>query len=165
MPANLTGPRPPAAATSGRAAARPAAAGPQPVAASLPYWRALLEARWQARLRRVTELSLAFHDAAAAVGIGSAGYGDGTDSARHRLRDLLCRTVAARRAFADVEEALARLEAGRFGRCGQCAAAIPAAFLALTPEARYCPACACAARPAVVRRSATQVAIKPCGHD
>jgi len=28
-----------------------------------PRWRALLEARWQDRLQKVTELSLAFHDA------------------------------------------------------------------------------------------------------
>ena len=32
-----------------------------------PRWRALLEARWQARVREVTELSLAYHVAAAAT--------------------------------------------------------------------------------------------------
>ncbi len=31
---------------------------PSPEARSLPQWRALLEARWQARLRQITELSL-----------------------------------------------------------------------------------------------------------
>ena len=37
-----------------------------------PRWRALLEARWQARLRDVTELSLAYHAAAAASPAPSA---------------------------------------------------------------------------------------------
>ena len=39
-----------------------------------PRWRALLEARWQARVREVTELSLAYHVAAAAA---PGGIGDG----------------------------------------------------------------------------------------
>jgi DnaK suppressor protein len=51
------------------------------------------------------------------------------------------RAVAARRRLEDVEEALARLAAGRFGRCEQCDALIPAGLLALIPEARYCPRC------------------------
>jgi hypothetical protein len=32
-----------------------------------PQWRALLEARWQARLTELTELSLAYHAAAEAI--------------------------------------------------------------------------------------------------
>jgi hypothetical protein len=32
-----------------------------------PYWRARLETRWQARLREITELSLAYHGAAGAA--------------------------------------------------------------------------------------------------
>jgi hypothetical protein len=67
------------------------------------------------------------------------GMGGG---AKDPLRDLMRRAVAARRALADVDEALARLAAGRFGRCEQCAAAIPAATLARTPEERYCHRCA-----------------------
>jgi RNA polymerase-binding transcription factor DksA len=105
-------------------------------APSLPRWRALLEARWQARLRQLTELSLAYHDAAA-----YAGARPGDHAATRRQRETLRRTVAARRGLADVEEALARLAAGRFGRCEQCRAAIPASRLGLTPEMRYCPVC------------------------
>jgi RNA polymerase-binding transcription factor DksA len=108
-------------------------------APSLRRWRALLEARWQARLQQLTELSLAYHDAAAATG---AHHGD--HGAARRLRETLRRTVAARRGLADVEEALARLGAGRFGLCEQCAAAIPASRLTLTPEMRYCLACGAA---------------------
>lgn len=104
-------------------------------APSPPYWRTLLEARWQARLQELIELSLAYHDAAAADG-------DHADrAAARRLRETLRATVAARRGLADTEDALARLAVGRFGRCEQCGAAIPASLLALTPETRYCPAC------------------------
>ena len=46
-----------------------------------------------------------------------------------------------RRRLADVEDALARLAAGTFGRCEQCGSAIPEAALTLVPETRYCPAC------------------------
>jgi len=106
---------------------------------SLPHWRSMLEDRWQARLRQLTELSLAYHDAAAA-----AGAHPRDQAAARRMRGTLRRTVAARRGLADVEEALARLADGRFGRCEQCGAAIRASRLARTPEMRYCPACGAA---------------------
>jgi RNA polymerase-binding transcription factor DksA len=51
-------------------------------------------------------------------------------------------TSSARRALADTDEALARLAAGRFGRCENCAAPIPARTLRTEPEARYCAHCA-----------------------
>ena len=104
-----------------------------------PHWRALLEARWQARVQEVTELSLAYHVAAAAVpaGTGDGGYGTG----QPEIQALLRRAVAARRKLADVEEALGRLAAGRFGSCEQCGSAIPAGLLAAAPETRYCPRC------------------------
>jgi RNA polymerase-binding transcription factor DksA len=89
-----------------------------------PRWRALLETRWQARVREVTELSLAYH-------VGA---------------------VAARRKLADLEEALGRLAAGRFGSCEECGSAIPAVLLAATPETRYCPRCD--AEPVRVRAAA-----------
>jgi RNA polymerase-binding transcription factor DksA len=104
-------------------------------APSLPQWRTLLEARWQARLQELIELSLAYHDAAAADGAR------GDRAAARRLRETLRATVAARRGLADTEDALARLAAGRYGRCEQCGAAISAFRLALSPETRYCPAC------------------------
>jgi RNA polymerase-binding transcription factor len=131
-------------------------AGRSPAAGSLPYWRAMLEARWQAQLVQLTELSLEFHEAAAAVpGAPGGGPRPGRDGAAggraappgthtvraRRLRSLACRTVAARRALADIDEALARVKPGRFGRCEQCADAIPLAILTQTPEARFCPAC------------------------
>jgi RNA polymerase-binding transcription factor DksA len=131
--------------------------GRYPPAGSLPYWRAMLEVRWQAQLVQLTELSLEFHEAAAAAHVAAAGdatlAGDGAAvghsgapggdavRARRRLRALGRRTVAARRALADIDEALARVKPGRFGRCEQCADAIPLVTLTRTPEARFCPTC------------------------
>ena len=110
-----------------------------------PRWRALLEARWQARLRELTELSLAYHVAIAAAP-DRAGPGAGSGSGAGRAAEpeaqaLLRRAVTARRKLADVEEALARLAAGEFGRCEQCGAQIPDGLLATAPEIRYCARC------------------------
>jgi RNA polymerase-binding transcription factor len=107
---------------------RPEALAPEaPAGPGGPHWRTLLEARWQALLREVTELSLAYHAA---------------EAAGPHNRALLCRTIAARRKLADVEEALDRLSAGTFGRCEQCHMPIPVSLLAVSPDRRYCPTCA-----------------------
>ena len=136
-----------------------------------PRWRAHLEARWRARLQEVTELSLAYHAAAAAgppdpaATAGPAdppGPADPQPSAggpgplgtqrllRHELlcRELLCRAIVARRKLADVEEALGRLATGTFGYCEQCESPIPAGLLVAVPERRYCPRCEAGADPA-----------------
>lgn len=105
-----------------------------PAGRSRPYWRALLETRWQARLCDVTELSLAYHRAAAA---SPDGLGGGPEARR-----LLRHVVTARRRLADVEEALGRLAAGDFGRCEQCGSALEPGLLGELPEARYCLPCA-----------------------
>jgi RNA polymerase-binding transcription factor DksA len=106
----------------------------------LPGWRVLLEHRWRERLAAVTELSLAYHTAADRGRDGNADSGK-SDEAR-QLRRLMRQTVAARQALTDTEDALARLSAGRFGQCEQCAAMIDAAQLARHPEERYCTQCA-----------------------
>jgi len=102
-----------------------------------PRWRALLEARWQARLRELTELSLAYHVAVAARPAAASP----DLPAASETQALLRRTVTARRRLADVEEALSRLAAGAFGRCEQCGAQIPDGLLATAPEIRYCARC------------------------
>lgn len=105
-------------------------------AARGPVWRALLEAQWRARLQEVTELSLAYHEAAAVTAAAPAGpHGE------RKLRQLLRRAIAARRALADTDEALGRLASGRYGLCEGCAAAIPGWLLTGTPDARFCPRC------------------------
>jgi Prokaryotic dksA/traR C4-type zinc finger len=129
----------------------PLAASVPPGKPAGPQWRALLEARWRARLQEVTELSLAYATAGTPDGAGTpagtgARPGTGGDP---DARSLLHRAVAARRKLADVEEALGRLAAGTFGRCEQCGSAVGVQLLSLIPEARYCPRCAAGSRPAV----------------
>jgi RNA polymerase-binding transcription factor DksA len=125
--------------------ARPVPPAGRLMRAGAPRWRALLEARWRARLQEVTELALAYHDAAAAAGHDTGGGHE----ARLRQRQLLRRTVASRRALADTEEALARLSSGKYGWCECCAGAIPADRLSAAPETRYCARCAQEPRPQV----------------
>ena len=109
--------------------------GTRIAAFSAAYWRELLVSRWQAELAQVTELSLAFQQAAEGADVGTR------HPASMDVRRLEWRTVAARRALADTEEALGRLSAGRYGQCEQCAADIPADWLLRGPETRYCPGC------------------------
>jgi len=114
-----------------------------------PRWRAILEARWRIRLAELTELSLAYHAAAAD---GSAALNRATDK---HTRQLLRHAVAARQRLADTEDALDRLAAGGFGRCEECGVPIAEKLLAATPEARYCTGCAgLARRGAPARRAA-----------
>ncbi|MDQ2813371.1 MAG: hypothetical protein M3Z75_16260 [Actinomycetota bacterium] len=115
-----------------------ALAGAPPAATRGPHWRAVLEARWRVRLAEVTELSLAYYTVTAVSGdrSGKAGPEAGPPAQR-----LLHRTVTARRKLADVEDALTRLAAGRFGSCEQCGSAIPATLLTIVPETRYCLRC------------------------
>ena len=106
---------------------------------SAASWRTVLEARWRLRLQELTELSLAYHAAAA----------DGPDGPGERhARRVLRRAIAARRRLADTEDALSRVAAGSFGRCEQCGSALPTALLTAAPETRYCGACGDPARPA-----------------
>jgi len=117
-------------------AAPAAAASAPPAESGGPHWRALLEDRWRARLQEVTKLSLAYHQAAAPPD------GRDGDAGSQQAERLLRRTVAARRKLADIEEALARLASGNFGRCEQCRSPLPRELLTAIPETRYCPSCA-----------------------
>jgi DnaK suppressor protein len=118
------------------AAAAPRPALPaRPTLAALPVWHSLLEERWQQRLSTLTELSLAYHDAAESCGHPASA------AETARLQTLLREATAARRALGQTEDSLARLADGSFGRCEQCSRSIPTADLLAEPETRYCPAC------------------------
>jgi RNA polymerase-binding transcription factor DksA len=104
-------------------------------------------------VQEVTELSLAYHEAASAAATDGGAQAGGP--AERKVRKLLRRTVTARRALADTEEALGRLANGRYGLCEGCAGAIPARLLAAAPEVRYCPRC----RPRPIRPPA--MAVRP----
>ncbi len=108
--------------------------------AALPQWHALLGLLWRERLERVTELSLAYHeaeDAASDVTIGRAAR----LTARRRSSKILHRAVRERRALAEIEAALSRLATGQFGWCEQCAGIISTVRLADAPQTRYCGSC------------------------
>jgi hypothetical protein len=113
---------------------------------TMPRWRAQLEFHWRSRLERVTELSLAYHDAqeagAGSVGVGSVGAGSvGVSPRARQAKPLLRQAAAERRALAEIEAALTRLASGCFGRCERCRSPISAARLTQIPEARHCAAC------------------------
>jgi RNA polymerase-binding transcription factor DksA len=101
-------------------------------------WRTLLESRWGERLISVITLSLAYHDAAGQPP-GDIASRPGHD---REVRRLMRKTVAARRALRETEDAMARLSDGGFGQCEQCGAAIPGDDLLRVPETRYCGHCA-----------------------
>src|SRR5215472_14344829 len=82
----------------------------------MPRWRTLLELHWRARLERITELSLAYHDAEEAGARGGKGAATGTKAARP-TRLLLHEAVAQRRELAEIEAALGRVTSGTFGHC------------------------------------------------
>jgi RNA polymerase-binding transcription factor DksA len=108
--------------------------------AALPQWHALLGLHWQERLERVTELSLAYHEAQEAAADISRRPAARL-AARRLAAGILHRAVAERRVLAEIDAALARLAIGRFGWCEQCGAAVATATLTETPQARYCAAC------------------------
>ena len=95
-------------------------------------WRALLEQRWKDRLQEVTQLSVEFHEAGAAVL---------EPRQPQSMRTLMRRAVTARRQLADLDDALGRLATGDYGRCERCRRDIPAETLTRAPEQRYCPRC------------------------
>jgi RNA polymerase-binding transcription factor DksA len=96
----------------------------------------LLEAHWRTRLQRITELSMAYHDAheAAAPASHQAAVLD-------RAAPLQRQATAERQALAEIEAALNRLAGETFGQCERCRQPVSAARLAKIPQARYCAAC------------------------
>lgn len=109
--------------------------------AALPRWRALLECEWQHRLELITRFALAFHDAEEHAADPAGGQGSRTTARRH-ADWMLHQTVAERYALAEIEAALSRLAAGRYGWCELCRKPISAERLARVPQVRYCAACA-----------------------
>ena len=101
----------------------------------LPGWRVLLESRCQQRLATVTQLSLAYHDAAERP---PGGHSASHPAAARQLRRLMRETVAARRASPTPRK--------RWPGCRRAASAAassarplsPWPSLPRSPETRYC---------------------------
>ena len=76
---------------------------------------------------------------------------DGADPSEPEDRETMCArrevdavlAAGARRALGDIELALARMDAGRYGFCRSCGAAIPLALLGAIPKTTLCLACRC----------------------
>lgn len=100
--------------------------------------RALLEARWRDTLERITALSIEYHDAAQ---LAPAGLPASHGASSRRARRLARQAVAERQALAEIEAALERITAGRYGWCEQCGRLIGTARLTVHPQVRYCAVC------------------------
>ncbi|XXF77758.1 TraR/DksA family transcriptional regulator [Myxococcaceae bacterium GXIMD 01537] len=88
----------------------------------------LMEAR-EALLQRRSSLSARARAPVQAAGDGASGdWGEPL-------------TNAERRELRDIDEALARIAEGEFGRCARCGGAIGRHRLRAIPEARYCMTC------------------------
>lgn len=69
---------------------------------------------------------------------------DWDEAAQQRQNDEVLEGLRAeaRYELVRVNDALARLDAGRYGQCTRCGAEIPAARLAAVPQAELCNSCA-----------------------
>ena len=105
--------------------------------------RGLLLAKRSEILAKVEQLGA--HDPAEVANLGfGKRIGDATAYAVGRMNDAFqARTLYA--TVADIDEALARLDAGSYGRCAACATAIPDERLRAVPWAALC--VPCSARP------------------
>jgi RNA polymerase-binding transcription factor DksA len=108
-------------------------------AGDLPRWRDRLERLWRRQVEEIIELSLAYHEAASAE---HAGDRPELAAARSRwLQQALARTASAHHALAEIEAALARIDAGSYGVCEQCGRRLRAEWLEASPQLRYCRRC------------------------
>ena len=118
---------------------RPADQAPHLRPPALPHWHALLGSRWQEQTEKVAMLSRDCRDARRAA--AETGGHDARQAAFLRASTMWHHAVAEWRALAEIEAALLRLAAGRFGWCQHCGAAMAASRLTQTPQTRYCPDC------------------------
>jgi hypothetical protein len=106
---------------------------------------ARLEEMWRQTVDLIVLLSMAYHDATSP---SDDGEGDGLAvsavpvAGQDPDAGLLSRVLAAHETLAEIEEAIDRLKAGGYGICERCEQPMPAAWLAESPQVRYCPGCA-----------------------
>ena len=105
----------------------------------LPRWRDRLERLWRRQVEEIIELSLAYHEAASAG--DAAGRQEPAGARSRRLQRALARTASAHHALAEIEAALARIDAASYGICEQCGERLRADWLAASPQLRYCRRC------------------------
>ena len=105
----------------------------------LPRWRDRLERLWRRQVEEIIELSLAYHEAASADDTANRQERAGVRS--RQLQRALARTASAHHALAEIEAALARIDAASYGICEQCGDRLRPDWLETSPQLRYCPRC------------------------
>jgi DnaK suppressor protein len=105
---------------------------PDSAGANRVRWRAALNARWHRKLDEVVALSAACEDSASVDA-------DRAVAPSLRLHD---RASIAFDDLAAIEDAMARVDAGTYGRCAACGQQMPEEWLAEEPQIRHCPDCA-----------------------
>ena len=105
----------------------------------LPRWRERLERLWRRQVEEIIELSLAYHEAASAEPAGDRPEPAAARS--RRLQQTRARAASAHHALAEIEAALARIDAASYGICEQCGERLRADWLEASPQLRYCRRC------------------------
>jgi DnaK suppressor protein len=105
----------------------------------LPRWRERLERLWRRQVEEIIELSLAYHEAASAE--PAHGRPELTAARSGRLQRTRARAASAHHALAEIEAALARIDAASYGICEQCGERLRADWLETSPQLRYCRRC------------------------
>ena len=101
----------------------------------LPQWRDRLVELWRLQVAEIIELSLAYHQAAAAR---PPRRPDPADRRARQLWRILARTASAYHALAEIEAAIGRIDTGSYGICEHCGLPVEAGWLDACPRARYC---------------------------
>jgi RNA polymerase-binding transcription factor len=99
----------------------------------MPGYRAVLEEQWRQQVAHIVELSYDAHSPTHDDPAG--GFGGKRLQATARL------ISAARQRLEETEAALARVDDGNYGLCGNCGEPIATERLDALPAARYCTAC------------------------
>lgn len=102
------------------------------VAERLPEYRLLLEEQWRRQVADIVALSYE-----ALTPASERDTAVDIDDLHVNARLI----AAARQQLEDTEAALARVDDGTYGRCGNCTAPIGAERLEVLPAARYCVEC------------------------
>jgi RNA polymerase-binding transcription factor DksA len=108
-------------------------------AGGLPRWRERLERLWRRQVEEIIELSLAYHEAASAE--PATGRPEPAAARSRRLQQIRARAASAHHGLAEIEAALARIDAASYGICEQCGERLRADWLEAFPQLRYCRRC------------------------
>jgi RNA polymerase-binding transcription factor DksA len=102
--------------------------------------RAMLEEQRRFRLDQLAQLDVQSGEARSEY---AGRYLDPLDASADRARTEVSAVLAAaaQQALEDIEAALARMDAGTYGACERCDAAIPPERLEAVPQARLCMSC------------------------